>query len=159
MDGNRPAPAPLQFLSSWKEIANYLGKGVRTVQRYEYDFGLPVRRPAKRARGSVIATRIEIDAWVKATPLRELYLLPRNKPASDVTVIQSLNANAGKMFKLCEEMIALRSELQIMRYQLRESVSTLRKELAKQGHAPGPTKEQTTVWHAPLAKSASTRVQ
>ncbi len=30
-------------LNSWKEIACYLGRGVRTVQRYERDLGLPVR--------------------------------------------------------------------------------------------------------------------
>src|SRR3984885_4315700 len=32
-------------LSSWKDIARYLGKGVRTVQRWERHLGLPVRRP------------------------------------------------------------------------------------------------------------------
>lgn len=33
---------PTRLLSGWKEIANYLGKGVRTVQRYEYELLLPV---------------------------------------------------------------------------------------------------------------------
>jgi hypothetical protein len=30
-------------LTSWKEIGQYLGKGVRTVQRWEQQMGLPVR--------------------------------------------------------------------------------------------------------------------
>jgi len=32
------------FLDGWKEISNYLGKGVRTAQRYEQELGLPIRR-------------------------------------------------------------------------------------------------------------------
>jgi len=42
-------------LNSWKEVSNYIGRGVRTVQRWEKDFGLPVRRPSGHLRGSVIA--------------------------------------------------------------------------------------------------------
>jgi hypothetical protein len=42
-----------QFLSGWKDIASYLGKGVRTVQRYERDLALPVReKSARRAHTS-----------------------------------------------------------------------------------------------------------
>ena len=56
-----------QFLSGWKEIADYLGKGVRTAQRYEREMGLPVFRPAARSGSSVTAIRTELDNWV-ATP-------------------------------------------------------------------------------------------
>ncbi len=52
------------FLNGWKEISNYLGRGVRTVQRWEH-LGLPVRRPAGRTRSAVCALPDEIDAWVK----------------------------------------------------------------------------------------------
>ena len=31
----------LEIFSGWKDIANYLGKGVRTIQRYERELGLP----------------------------------------------------------------------------------------------------------------------
>jgi hypothetical protein len=31
-------------LTNWKEIAQYLDKGIRTVQRWEQQMGLPVRR-------------------------------------------------------------------------------------------------------------------
>ncbi len=50
--------------TSWKEIASYLGKGVRTVQRWESQFGLPVQRPNARAKGIVRATREELDLWI-----------------------------------------------------------------------------------------------
>ena len=54
------------ILSGWKEIANYLGKGVRTVQRYEIELQLPVRRPSNHPRrGPVIAITVELDEWVK----------------------------------------------------------------------------------------------
>lgn len=49
-------------LDSWKEIAAYLRRGVRTAQRWERDAGLPVRRVA-HARGAVYAFRGDLDAW------------------------------------------------------------------------------------------------
>ncbi len=52
-------------LSSWKEIATYLGKGVRTVQRWERDLSLPVRRPVAHNQRIVIAVPEELDDWVQ----------------------------------------------------------------------------------------------
>ncbi len=52
------------ILNGWKEIGNYLGRGVRTVQRWEH-LGLPIRRPAGRIRSAVCAVPEEIDAWLK----------------------------------------------------------------------------------------------
>ena len=54
------------LLTSWKEIASYLGKGVRTVQRWEEQFGLPVRRPNEKVKGIVCSTRPELDQWLEA---------------------------------------------------------------------------------------------
>lgn len=51
-------------LTSWKEIAAYLGKGVRTVQRWEQRFGLPVRRPSANSH-IIFALPSELDAWVQ----------------------------------------------------------------------------------------------
>jgi Tol biopolymer transport system component len=55
--------SPEDRLDSWKAIASYLGRGVRTVQRWEREEGLPVHRLAHEKRGSVYARRNEIDAW------------------------------------------------------------------------------------------------
>ena len=106
-----------QFLSGWKEIANYLGKGVRTVQRYERKMGLPVRRPAGKAAGSVIATKAELDAWVSASPIREIFQLrdPRPDYASQT---HDLKTRLSEMTQLREQMFALRHEI-------RESVALL----------------------------------
>lgn len=51
-------------LTSWKDIARYMGKGVRTVQRWEQDFGLPVRRPSGSDRKAILARPSDLDAWV-----------------------------------------------------------------------------------------------
>lgn len=55
-------------LSTWKEIAIYLGKDVRTVQRWERRWGLPIRRPHNRA---IFALSSEIYAWIEKTPLSQ----------------------------------------------------------------------------------------
>ena|SRR5579884_3874393 len=52
-------------LGSWKEIANYLGKGVRTVQRWERHSGLPVHRPSGSSKGVVLAFPAELDKWAR----------------------------------------------------------------------------------------------
>lgn len=56
---------PGEVLSSWKEIASYVNRGVRTVQRWEAELGMPVHRPASRSRTAVMAFRSEIDQWVR----------------------------------------------------------------------------------------------
>src|SRR5580765_1878434 len=58
-----PVPAPEGRLDSWKEIAAYLGRGIRTVQRWEREEGLPVHRLAHDKRGSIYARREELAAW------------------------------------------------------------------------------------------------
>lgn len=50
-------------LESWKEIATYLNRAVRTVQRWARDSGLPVHRLATVKRGAIYAYKSEIDIW------------------------------------------------------------------------------------------------
>jgi len=57
---------PEDRLDSWKEIAAYLGRGIRTVQRWEQEEGLPVHRLAHEKRGSIYARREELAAWWKS---------------------------------------------------------------------------------------------
>jgi Tol biopolymer transport system component len=58
-----PVHAPESRLDSWKEIAAYLGRGIRTVQRWEREEGLPVHRLVHEKRGSIYARREELAAW------------------------------------------------------------------------------------------------
>ena len=55
------------ILKGWKDIAKYLGCGLRTAQRWE-TLGLPVRRPAHRLRSAVVALTNDLDAWVESAP-------------------------------------------------------------------------------------------
>jgi hypothetical protein len=59
-----PVPgSPEDRLDSWKEIAAYLKRGVRTVRRWERQEGLPVHRHMHRVLGGVYAYKSEIDSW------------------------------------------------------------------------------------------------
>ncbi len=60
------------ILNSWKEIAVYIGRGVRTVQRWERELALPVRRPRGKARSAVIAVPSEVDEWLRSSRIRVL---------------------------------------------------------------------------------------
>src|SRR6516165_5926364 len=51
-------------LDSWKQIAVYLDRAVRTVQRWEKREALPVRRHIHVKGGTVYAFKEEIDAWL-----------------------------------------------------------------------------------------------
>jgi hypothetical protein len=130
MRSNRKKTEAPQFLSGWKDIANYLGKGVRTVQRYERDLGLPVRRPAGKPWGSVVATRNEIDAWVNASPIRDSYQLPALGPKYAVSP-ETIKAGLEEMRKLRDQMTALRAEVKMSVKTLGESVRALRGDISR----------------------------
>ncbi len=68
--------APM-MLNSWKEIAAYLGRGVRTVQRWERDLGLPVHRIGKGRRSPVYATVTDLNFWISTT---EAVRAPKPQP-------------------------------------------------------------------------------
>src|SRR6202167_5275561 len=58
-------PEESTVLSSWKDIARYMGKGVRTVQRWERHLGLPVRCPNGAShKSAVLLDRSDLDAWL-----------------------------------------------------------------------------------------------
>ena len=118
------------ILSSWKEIANYLRAGIRTVQRYERLHGLPVRRPAGKLRASVIATRAEIDAWLAASPIRTNFRLS-SAPANSWyrKQLQTMLINMSEMQELRENMRALRSETRSALASLRQGIDKIGKAL------------------------------
>jgi len=56
--------SPRRRLDSWKEIAPYLGRGERTVQRWAKEAGLPVHRLHHAGGHTVYAYTDELDAWM-----------------------------------------------------------------------------------------------
>jgi len=81
---DRPAS---ERLDSWKEIASYLGRDVRTVQRWERTEGLPVNRHLHQAQHTVYAFRSKIDIWMKE---RRISSEPAAPPPLPVTTRRGL---------------------------------------------------------------------
>lgn len=102
-----------RILNSWKEIASYLGRGVRTVQRWEAHLGLPVHRPSGRDHSAVLAFSTELDQWLDSRPLREgLTLigesLSSHSPASE---IQALLSRAEVLLEKLESVLSRSEEM------------------------------------------------
>ncbi len=58
-------PQAEQRIESWGEIATYLRREIRTVQRWERNLGLPVHRLTVGKTSSVYAFRSELDRWYR----------------------------------------------------------------------------------------------
>lgn len=61
---------PADRLESWKEIAAYLNRSVRTVHRWEKEEDLPVHRQLHKELGSVFAYKSELDTWSRDRSVR-----------------------------------------------------------------------------------------
>jgi eukaryotic-like serine/threonine-protein kinase len=70
---NPVPPPPEERLESWKEIATYLSRDVRTVQRWERGKGLPVRRLPGGDMARVYALKAELDSWWHS---RGIHIIP-----------------------------------------------------------------------------------
>lgn len=102
--------AERRILNSWKEIANYLGRGVRTVQRWEAQLGLPVHRPAGKDHSAVLAFSSELDQWLDRRPLRNTSFF-ETSPALDIALLQSLLDKAEVLLQRCETLLLRHEEL------------------------------------------------
>lgn len=60
-----PEPPEPDRLNGWKDIAGYLDKSVRTVQRWEGELGLPVQRLRHNSGETIWASKRELDAWLQ----------------------------------------------------------------------------------------------
>jgi hypothetical protein len=74
-----------RIFSSWKEIAAFLGRGVRTVQRWETTLGLPIRRPNGYGSNVIVASESELREWLRQTGER-----PTHRSGTEVAMIQKI---------------------------------------------------------------------
>lgn len=78
---------PGKKLDSWGEIASYLGREVRTVQRWERTEGLPVHRHEHKKKSTVYAYTGELDAWIKNRQ-------PKDDPEADAAFVPEPDVDA-----------------------------------------------------------------
>jgi tetratricopeptide (TPR) repeat protein len=79
-------------LNSWKEVANYLGKGERTVKRWKSERGLPAYRIPGGGRGSVYAFTGELDQWLGSQTAQELKADSEPEVSAEAAPISELAA-------------------------------------------------------------------
>jgi hypothetical protein len=121
--------SPVRVLSGWKEVAKYLRSGVRTVQRYERELGLPIRHPLGKKRGSISADVTELDAWVYAKPIRTSF----TGHGCFETTVADLREALVQNRRLREMMSMSQAELARERTQLHAQVQSLVLEAGRLG--------------------------
>lgn len=114
-------------LTCWKDIANYMGKGVRTVQRWEQEFGLPVRRPLGSSKKAVIARPADLDAWValRCGSRSRNFDSTDGSRRSSVTMLAALAAQVETGRQLRDNNRILLGEVNSAMLRLREQIATL----------------------------------
>src|SRR6266498_1293978 len=75
-------PSGEDRLDSWKEIAEYLKRSVRTVRRWEAEERLPVHRHVHQNSGTVYAFKSELDAWLAGRTPQADPSLPEGPPSN-----------------------------------------------------------------------------
>ena len=94
------AIAPGELLNSWKEIAGYLNRDVRTLQRWERGKDLPVHRLPGGDKPAVYALKSELDAWLRSRAIHaleeEVRLPPVARDAPSIAVLPFANLSGDK---------------------------------------------------------------
>ena len=109
-------------LNGWKEIGSYLGRVVRTAQRWE-SLGMPVHRPATKKRTAVIAFPQELDSW-----------LVRNRPLLDSFGPSETSGSPADIATLSERLDQLQREANILSLEIERA----------RGELPGTLKADST---------------
>jgi hypothetical protein len=128
--GTYAADSKQMPLNTWKEIATYMGRGVRTVQRYERDLHLPVRRISGKPHSSVIALRNDLDLWLKNRVERPVCVDRVRTKETFLAVHESMT-----------QFIELRAKNHILRRQYKDALDGLVASIRAASMAFGTTKK------------------
>ena len=108
-------------LNSWKDIATHLHTSVRTAQRWEMHFELPIHRPSGTHKGPVLAFEKELDRWIHAGGAAkaaaenghsEAPALPRRRHEDVKPQVLSAVERAQRMHELAAEIRQRTQKLQ-----------------------------------------------
>lgn len=105
-------------LESWKEIAAYMRRDVKTVQRWERREAMPVHRHLHDKLGSVYAFRSELDAWARNR---------RQASDGDSTVVQPVarSRRSTWLWVLVPLAVAIVAAVAVLRHPTREDDNPL----------------------------------
>jgi hypothetical protein len=128
-----------KVFTSWKEIASFFGKGVRTVQRWEQKFGLPISRPTA-AKNVVLTTENELREWIRQSSSR---LIDDDK--------SNVSAGADSISELAERLKRLESETA----RLAQMISRFSDRMDELTEKPSPEMNLATPKIVPPAKRST----
>ncbi len=125
-----------QMLNSWKEIASFLDRGVRTVQRWEQELQLPVHRIGKGKRSPVYALVPELKFWIATSGInsvsqrrageKTLTLVKQNSD-SPLEVSHRLMSQSLELVRaVAEASVRQQRQAEILRKHLQQMKSRLR---------------------------------
>ena len=125
-----------QMLNSWKEIASFLDRGVRTVQRWEQELQLPVHRIGKGKRSPVYALVPELKFWIATSGINSVsqrragektLTLVRQNSDSPLEVSHRLMSQSLELVRaVAEASVRQQRQAEILRKHLQQMKSRLR---------------------------------
>jgi tetratricopeptide (TPR) repeat protein len=96
-----PQLPPDERLDSWKEIAAFLHRDVRTVQRWEKHAGLPIHRHTEARLRTAYAYRSELEAWWRTQrQALESASLPEEPTAPNISQPIELSLRTARRLRL-----------------------------------------------------------
>lgn len=111
------------ILTGWKEIAGYLKRTPRTVQRWAREARMPVRHVLDRRRSPVIAIKHEIDEWLQSRNVGTV-----NHSSVIASSLRSdLEASMRLQQQLVQKMTQARRDLSSSRAVLQQTVRKIAK--------------------------------
>ena len=104
------ATPPIHVLNSWKEISAFLGRGVRTVQRWERMHKLPIYRVGHGQRSPVFAYTSELSLWlhnISRSQLSRNQIPVTPAPANDRVHLQADSVDRAEVQHLARPRLTL----------------------------------------------------
>ncbi len=111
-----------KMLSSWKEIAHFFGKGVRTVQRWEKTLDLPIHRPPGAPSNVVLARTSDLEEWMHRGPV--------SRASEGAGLPSSMESIAHMLSELEQEILELSDAVNVQVFETKVSGSAEERILA-----------------------------